>query len=94
MLTGCVFVEEPKLRLTIVQVTDLTSEEIQVITSRVFPSPVWREGSTLIIRGSRDFYEVQEVRKRITAFTRLLVLNLESNKLPFLPTESNKVERV
>jgi len=93
MLTGCVFAEEPKLRLTIVQVSGLTSEEVQVITNRVFPSPVWREGGTLVIRGSRDSYEVQEVRKRITAFTRLLVLNLESTKLPFLPTEANKVQR-
>jgi len=89
-----VWPDEPKMRLTVLRVKDLDSLDTQIITARVFPSPVWCEGEMMVIRGHRDFYELHEVRKRMSGFERLFVINLKSAKLPFLPTEANKVQRV
>ena len=90
------FPEEPKMKLTVVSIEDLGLPDVQIIAARVFPSPVWKEGKTLVIRGHRDPYEFQEVRRRICGgfggIKRLLVVNLESDKLPFLPSEDNRVK--
>jgi len=73
-----VFAETPEVKLTMVEIKDLEDSELQVILERVYPSRVWRKGDVLVVKGSRDYYEFQEVRKRIVGgLKRFYVVSLE-----------------
>jgi hypothetical protein len=92
MLKGCVFPEEPKVRLTRVEINSLEDFEVQTILHRVSPALVWRKGDTLVIRGFRDLYEFQEVRRRIVGdLKRFLVVSVESYAFC---SDDNLVKRV
>ena len=70
--------ETPNVKVTEVEIEDLTDSELKVIILRVYPSRVWRRGDVLVVAGFRDYYEFQEVRKRIVGgLKRFFVKSIE-----------------